>query len=151
VRLYFPLHTGAKPARELSRSNRTVDGGETVLLVEDEDAVRRTARRVLERNGYHVLEAGNGQEALEILRELGDKIALVISDVVMPKMSGTDLYEIARRELPDVRFVLMSGYAAKDISSGPNHYPAVPFLQKPWTTSELLDSIRSQLDRRRVS
>ncbi len=151
VSLYFPPYTGARPADDQSRSSGTVGGGETVLLVEDEDAVRRTARRVLERNGYHVLEAGNGQEALEILRELGTKIAVVISDVVMPKMSGTDLFEIARRELPDVRFVLMSGYPAKDVSSGPNRYPAVPFLHKPWTTSELLDSIRSQLDQKHVS
>jgi PAS domain S-box-containing protein len=151
VRLYFPFHSGAKPVVKQVPPSAAVGGGETVLLVEDEEAVRRTARRVLERSGYHVLEADNGQEALEILRELGTKIALVISDVVMPKMSGTDLCEIARRELPNVRFVLMSGYAAKDTANEATPYPSIPFLHKPWTTSELLDSVRAQLDRRTAS
>ncbi|UCF18599.1 MAG: response regulator [Gemmatimonadota bacterium] len=147
VKLYFPAHDALGPVDRVTSTPECATGKQTILLVEDEEAVRKTARRVLERNGYEVLLAADGLEALSILRQRSSEISLVISDVVMPKMSGIDLYEAVKKETIGMPFMFMSGYAAKDVpvESGPD--PSVPFLHKPWTVNELLGRIRELLDR----
>jgi PAS domain S-box-containing protein len=121
-------------------------GSETVLLVEDEDAVRGLASRVLAAQGYVVLEARNGREALDVLgRRHG--IDLVLTDVVMPDMGGLELSERVAARHPGVRIVYMSGYTEGDkLQPGLRNSP-YPFLQKPFSPENLALRIRETLDR----
>ncbi len=124
-------------------------GGELVLIVEDEDMVRRAGRRILEKNGYRVLLAGDGEEALTILRDRAAEIALVVSDVVMPRMGGRELYECARGEGITTPFLFTSGYTDRIAAEAAALDPSIPVLPKPWTWHELSGSVRSAIDEAR--
>ena len=147
VELYFPLMPD-----DTAVEGGTVaavegdEGTETILLVEDEPAIRRSAKRLLEHKGYTVLLAGNGEEALETFRKQSVGIDLVISDVVMPRMGGAQLYEALKREYGDIRFLFTSGYHVRDQQGVAVLDPSVPFLQKPWDVNELLRRVRQLLD-----
>jgi PAS domain S-box-containing protein len=122
-------------------------GTERVLLVEDEDGVRALAARVLAEQGYVVVEARNGLEALGVLERPDHAIDLVLTDVVMPDMGGVELADRVAAVHPDVRIVYMSGY-----SEGDKLHPGVrdspyPFLQKPFSPENLALRIREALDR----
>ena len=119
---------------------------ETILLVEDEEMVRRAGRRILEKHGYRVLQAADGAEALEVLRERGSEIALVVSDVVMPRMGGRELYASLRDEGFRMPFLFTSGYTDRMSSDTVALDPSVPVLPKPWTWTELTASVRAALD-----
>jgi two-component system cell cycle sensor histidine kinase/response regulator CckA len=108
--------------------------------------IRSSARRVLERYGYRVLLAADGEEALELLRARPNSIQLVLSDVIMPRLSGRQLHEAVQRESIPVRFMYTSGYTALDARETATLDPSVPFLPKPWIVAELLNRIRSVLD-----
>jgi PAS domain S-box-containing protein len=116
----------------------------TLLIVEDQSALRRAATRVLERSGYRVLTAADGEEALEILRRQGSDVDLVLSDVVMPRMGGPALAESMRTEGLNIPFVLTSGYAElrEELSADAE---ARPFLPKPWEAKDLLSIVRRAL------
>ncbi len=132
---------GAAPAR----------GTETVLLVEDEDAVRTLTARVLVDRGYVVLTARNGREALAVLDRPDHGVHLVLTDVVMPDMGGLELSEHVTRAHPEVRIVYMSGYTEGDkLQPGVRNSP-YPFLQKPFSPESLAVRIREALDGRRAS
>ncbi len=113
----------------------------TVLVVEDDPAVRRAARLVLERAGYVVLLAENGEEGAVMLAELADQVGLVVSDVVMPQVGGLELYEHVRRQRPDLPFVLTSGYSMDNVRVRVADDPYARFLPKPWTPDELLQAV----------
>jgi two-component system, cell cycle sensor histidine kinase and response regulator CckA len=119
---------------------------ETILLVEDEEMVRRAGRRILEKHGYRVLQASDGAEALELLRARGSEIALVVSDVVMPRMGGRELYASLRDEGYRMPFLFTSGYTDRMSSDTVALDPSVPVLPKPWTWTELTASVRAALD-----
>ncbi len=119
---------------------------ETILLVEDEDMVRRAGRRILEKHGYRVLQAADGAEALIILRERAAEIALVVSDVVMPRMGGRELYAALRDEGYRMPFLFTSGYTDRMASDSAALDPHVPVLPKPWTWTELTASVRAAID-----
>jgi two-component system, cell cycle sensor histidine kinase and response regulator CckA len=121
-------------------------GGETILLVEDEDALRRAGQRILEKLGYRVIEAPDGERALEILKEKGGDIQLVITDLIMPKVGGRALYEAARGRQQGIRFLFTSGYAQMGPGEG-IPLPDVPFIQKPWTLDELGRKVKEVLSR----
>lgn len=132
----------APPASPQAGESR---GGETILLVEDEDALRRAGQRILEKLGYKVIVAPHGQRGLEILEEKGDEVDLVITDMIMPRIGGRALYDAAKLKRNDIRFLFTSGYAP----SGPgeeNPLPDAPFIQKPWTFEELKRKVREVLD-----
>jgi PAS domain S-box-containing protein len=131
--------TAATPARAVAREAPPHGHGERVLLVEDDDAVRSTIRRMLERNGYAVLEATSGREALARFRATPD-VALVLSDSVMPEGSGPALAAAIRESRRAVPVVLMSGYA--DRESGPD-----PVIAKPFTSGTLLATVQRALAR----
>ncbi|MGH7514582.1 MAG: PAS domain-containing protein [Gemmatimonadales bacterium] len=121
-------------------------GTETVLLVEDEDAVRALAARVLAEHGYAVHEARNGREALAVLERPDHGIHLVLTDVVMPDMGGVELADRVAAAHPDVRIVYMSGYSEGDkLHPGIRQSP-YPFLQKPFSPESLAVRIREALD-----
>ena len=119
-------------------------GRETVLLVEDEDAVRRLARLTLERAGYKVLEAGNGSDALALAEAYDGRIDVLLTDVVMPVMGGPEL--AAQFSGTETRIVFMSGYPADAAGRGIPLDAAGAFVQKPFTPHVLAGAVRSVLD-----
>ena len=147
VRVYFPMaEVAATPPRRHSAPHQAPGGSETILLVEDDDQLRRATKRVLEDAGYQVLTAADGQEALEVLRQQGEGIRLVLSDLVMPRLGGRALYDAARREGRAMPFLFASGYSDGDRSGRAPLDPSLPFLFKPWTPNDLLNKVRELLD-----
>jgi len=141
------------PAAEASAARMTPEGGtallrgtETILLAEDEDALRRAATRVLEKHGYRVLEASNGAEALELFHRHEFEIALIVADVVMPTLGGPQLMRKLRQAGKRVPVLFTSGYTARDVQETAALDPGLPFLAKPWTIAELLRRVREVLD-----
>jgi two-component system cell cycle sensor histidine kinase/response regulator CckA len=121
-------------------------GTETVLLAEDEEVLRRLAREILSGNGYKVLEAANGREALLLSEAHRGEIHLLLTDVVMPKMSGRELGERIRLLRPDLRILYMSGYTDDAILRHGILEDGIPFLQKPFTPEALARKVREVLD-----
>jgi PAS domain S-box-containing protein len=122
-------------------------GSETILLVEDEEAVRTLASRVLTGQGYVVLEARHGQEALAIAEQAAGLIDLVLTDVIMPEMGGEELVEQITQKLPNVRIMYMSGYTEADKLQPWIRDSGYPFLQKPFAADSLVLMVREALDR----
>src|SRR6266481_6211974 len=118
-----------------------------ILLAEDEDEVRALTREVLERQGYRVLEASDGLEALRRYEAEGDRIDLVLSDVVMPRMSGRELVDRVRAIRPDMRVLYMSGYTEDAIVRHGVRDASTVLLGKPFAPADLLAKIREVLDR----
>ncbi len=126
--------------------NRDLSGTATVLLVEDEDAVRMGGVRALESRGYTVHEASSGVEAMEIYRELGGKVDIVVSDVVMPEMDGPTLLGELRKIDPDVKFIFVSGYAEDAFARNLPEDAKFGFLPKPFSLKQLATVVREMLD-----
>ncbi len=147
VSLYFPLAVDDGTGEDEGEVDAGAPcGTETILLVEDEDAIRRAAKRLLEKVGYTVLLAADGEEALDVFGRHEDDIDLVISDVVMPHVGGLELHDTLRDRGKSVRFLFTSGYAGDAEERGALD-PTLPFLQKPWDVDELLHRVRGLLDR----
>jgi two-component system, cell cycle sensor histidine kinase and response regulator CckA len=121
-------------------------GTETVLLVEDSAAVRSIARHILERNGYTVLEAPNGRAAMDIGRKRTRRIHLLLTDVVMPEISGRQLAEEFSAVRPDAKIIFMSGYTDDAIVRHGVVSEGVDYLQKPFSPDTLLRKVRQVLD-----
>jgi len=121
-------------------------GTERLLLVEDDAAIRRVASRVLSRLGYTVLQAGSGREALELLEAQSAPVDLVITDVIMPEMSGRELAEALRERAPNTRVLFTSGYTDDAVLRHGIQRAEVAFLRKPYTPIKLALKIREQLE-----
>ena len=148
VRVYFPQAAGRTGVDHVEPSIGAPSGGtETILLVEDEPAVREATRRALERHGYRVITAVDGEDGLRLFRDHTGAVDLVISDLVMPNLSGSQMYEQIREETPTLPFILASGYTGRDLVQRDMVDPSVPFVQKPWNLKDLLATVRSVLDR----
>jgi CheY-like chemotaxis protein len=135
------------PARAAQPDRRAPHGHETVLLVEDEPAVREMTQAALHRHGYTVLPAANGAEALRIARANRGAIHVVITDVVMPGMSGPQLVEQLRADHPDLAALFMSGYTSDSVLRDGVETGEADFLQKPFSTTTLATKLRQVLDR----
>jgi PAS domain S-box-containing protein len=122
-------------------------GGETILLVEDQDALREITRRILDRNGYQVLVAADGPEAIKVAGEHHAPIHLLLTDVVMPRMLGRDVATQLTAARPDIRTLYMSGYAQPVLASQGNLDPDVVLLEKPFTEADLLGHVALVLQR----
>jgi CheY-like chemotaxis protein len=145
-RIYLPLVSEMPDRREPEVLAAAPGGDETVLLVEDEEMVRNLARRVLERQGYRVVVAASGAEALRLFSERGAEIDLLLTDVVMPQMNGRELHEILKRSRPDLKAVFMSGYTEDVIARHGVIEPGMHFLQKPFSVDLLIRKVRGALD-----
>ncbi|WP_029349024.1 ATP-binding protein [Bosea sp. 117] len=137
------------PAKAAEAPAKTTDltGRGTLLLVEDEEAVRAFAARALASRGYQVLEAGSGIEALEVMVEHGSEVELVLSDVVMPEMDGPTLLKELRAANPDIKVIFMSGYAEEAFAKNLPEGAAFGFLPKPFTLKQLVETVKRTLGR----
>jgi PAS domain S-box-containing protein len=153
-KVYFPpAEQRAKTSDQDNAGRRSSDalhGWETVLLVEDEDAVRALAREVLRRHGYVVLEARHGVDAVRMAERHPDDIHLMITDLVMPHMGGRDLVERLAAVRPKMKVLFMSGYTDHALMHR-DLTPGTAFLQKPFTPETFVRKVRSVLDRQTVS
>jgi len=119
--------------------------GETILLVEDEPSVRRLVHRVLSQRGYEVLSARSGAEALSLVAEHTEPIALLLTDVVLPGMDGCELARSLLAAQPSLKVIYMSGYTAEAVLHlGPSEQQAT-LIEKPFAVADLLQQIRSVL------
>jgi two-component system, cell cycle sensor histidine kinase and response regulator CckA len=146
-KVYLPRTDETVPSRRSSRDLVTIPGGtETILLVEDQDAVRTFARQVLLDEGYTVLEARDGPEALPMPQQRQGPIHLLLTDVVMPGMSGRQLADLLTRDRPQMRVLFMSGHADGAITRHGVSQAGDAFLQKPFTAVGLARKVREVLD-----
>jgi CheY-like chemotaxis protein len=145
-KIYFPVSADASTAAGVPPSRpRPAGAAETVLLVEDEDMVRKSVARMLAAAGYSVLAAGSADEALKLVVEHGASINLLLSDVVMPGLSGRELWDRIRETLP-IRVLFMSGYTDDAIVRHGILEGSVPFINKPFNSQSLLNKVREVLD-----
>ncbi len=117
-------------------------------MAEDTPELRRTVVRILETLGYRVLEARDGQEALDILMDGRERVDLVLADLVMPRLGGTELLERARKHCPDLAFLLTSGHPEADIARAVPNQHRVGSIAKPYRLEALASRIRELLDKR---
>jgi two-component system cell cycle sensor histidine kinase/response regulator CckA len=146
-KIYLPLAEEALSPAGASIIAPVPSGNETVLLVEDEEAVRVLARKILLRQGYRVLEACNGSDGLATAAAHDGRIDVVVTDVVMPLMNGRGLVERLTAERPGIHVLYLSGYTNDDIvRRGALDHDGRRILQKPFTTAALAQAVRSALD-----
>jgi len=122
-------------------------GSETILVVEDDDSLRNFAQKALQRHGYRVLAAENGKDALSVSEEHEGSIELMITDVVMPKMSGKETAERLQPFHPQMKVIYMSGYTDNAIVHHGVLAPGLNFLEKPFTPDALALKVREVLDK----
>jgi two-component system, cell cycle sensor histidine kinase and response regulator CckA len=146
-RVYLPrvIQDGVLSA-PLPTHTETVGGSETVLVVEDENLVRKLVRTILESRGYFVLDAQGGEEALHVCRNHKGPIHVLVTDVVMPKMKGTEVADRLRSIYPEIKVLYMSGYTADSIDQIEGFGTGVQFLQKPFSPLDLVNRVLELLD-----
>lgn len=146
-KIYLPCADKNRPAEHIIPKNEVAaPGTETLLLVEDEQAVRRATGEFLRMLGYHVLEAKDGLDALTVAKQHSASIDLLVTDVVMPNLSGGELAKKLARERPETKFLFVSGYAGKTVLDHHVLDLETNFLQKPYSLKQLGAKIRSALD-----
>ncbi len=147
--LYFPRHSGAADGSAVAAAadGHGARGSGTVLVVEDEEGIRRLARTVLAARGYTVLTAGDGLEALQITRARSGSIDLLVTDVVMPRMNGPELAGRMAALRPGIRVLYISGYAETALAHQGRLEPGVDLLQKPFDPGTLAERVRRALER----
>jgi PAS domain S-box-containing protein len=146
VRIYLPATLEEKPAAKPRGSQALKRGWERLLLVEDEEPVRRIARAALEAHGYEVHQAANGEEALELYEQLDGKIDLLVTDVIMPGINGRELADTLKGRHPGLRVLFVSGYTESAALPDGLLGGETAFLQKPFTPSSLAKKVRQLLD-----
>jgi two-component system, cell cycle sensor histidine kinase and response regulator CckA len=147
--IYLPLVATAKVESPSAQGQESLHqrGNETILLVDDEDELRKATAEYLESCGYRVLQAGNGQEAIETADRFSGTISLLISDIVMPKTNGRGLLDHIRKTRPETSVLVISGYADDSVIRHGIFLETTYFLQKPFTFQLLGSKIRKLLDR----
>ena len=147
-KIFLPRSTGAsKISAARDAETKLVGGNETILLVEDEAAVRCLAHKVLAKHGYRVIEAASGLQALPLWKKHSKEVDLLLTDIVMPEgISGRDLAHRLRLERPDLNVLFTSGYDPDKAGLEAELRAEVGFLSKPYSPQKLLDTVRQSLD-----
>jgi CheY-like chemotaxis protein len=147
VRLYFPRHSGEKAAQSVAPpASYNLPGHGTVLLVEDDVSMRGVVRTLLEGMGFNVLEAGDPRDAVSMALAPGRTIHLLLTDVVLPFMSGKELQEKLRSMGIDIKTLFMSGFPADIIARHGVHRDGIHFIQKPFSLNALAEKIREVME-----
>jgi CheY-like chemotaxis protein len=145
-KIYLPRVAGK--AEQLVQSHKEADfpgGSETILVVEDDLPLRELTVSMLQGAGYRVIEAGNAEAALDIVKASEPGIDLLLTDVIMPGKSGAELLELAKAIRPSLRSLFVSGYTGDLVALRGGLVPEAAFLEKPFTRSSLLKKVRSAL------
>jgi len=148
-KVYLPRVDAAVDAAEPGPASSAMKGTESILLVEDEEQVRIVARSILQRAGYRVVDASSGDEALELARSEPGVFHLLVSDVVMPQMSGPELAKHLATSRPEMKVLFMSGYTDDSVVRHGLIDAHAAFMQKPITAAALTRKVRDVLDARR--
>jgi len=150
--IFLPAHEGeVAPSRsgdmthDAADSRKDLTGGETIMLVEDEDPVRLFGARALRNKGYKVIEARNGEAALQLLSDKSEEIDLLITDVVMPGMDGPTLVRKVREDRPDLRVICISGYSEDALRQRIEQDTDIHFLPKPFSLKQLAGTVKDVL------
>jgi CheY-like chemotaxis protein len=144
-KVYLPKSEASANAKASGLSPKTQNSLESILLVEDDEKVRQVAARVLRSKGYRVIEASNGPDALKVCEAEQDDLDLVVTDIVMPGMKGTEFAELLRARKPDARILFTSGYT-EDAAFRQNLLrDGEAFLEKPFTPDALAKKARQLL------
>jgi PAS domain S-box-containing protein len=144
--VYLPIPTDAMEPRPAVHEDAAAGGHETILVVEDEVAVRSLVARVLRARGYEVIEASNGSDALQLASTAAERIDAVVTDVIMPEMSGPAMIRRLTELRPELRVVYMSGYTQNEVLHHGIAQDEVSFLQKPMSPAALAAKVREVLD-----
>ncbi len=145
-KFYLPHADSEIQVQELPRTQMHTGGDETILLVEDDTAVRKLCKHSLEQCGYTVLEGEDPMHAMQIFEQHVGPIDLVLTDVVMPKMSGPEMVELLEPIMPDAKVLYMSGYTDNAVLTTQVLEPGMHFLQKPFSLDALAEKVRGVLD-----
>ena len=145
--MYFPAAQGETSEAAEPLRTKWERGNETILLCEDEEAVRRLASTILARSGYRVIEAENGEQALRLAAGHEGPIHLLITDVLMPEMKGDLLAATIQKDQPQTQVLFMSGYASDVLNHEDVAQNGSEFLQKPFKPEVLLRRVREILDK----
>jgi PAS domain S-box-containing protein len=147
VKIHLPASEKSLSESRPKREERPIGRGEVVLVVEDEPEVRRMAERILSKGGYSVLSVANGQEALEACERAAQTIDLLLTDVIMPGMLGTELVDRVRVIRPTIGIIFMSGYSHEVLApEALADQGGAKFIEKPFNANELLGAVRHLLD-----
>jgi len=151
-RIFVPRHIPTEAELSAAQTEAATEiadltGTASILLVEDEEAVRAFAARALQSRGYKVHEAGSGVEALEIMQEVGGAIDLVVSDVVMPELDGPSMLREMRKTRPDLKIIFVSGYAEEAFRKNLPDGEKFSFLPKPFSLKQLAVAVKETLGR----
>ncbi|HTB59228.1 MAG TPA: response regulator [Polyangia bacterium] len=147
-KIYLPAVTAqlSSTVKTTTAPETALRGSETILLVEDDEAVRRLARLILERAGYRIVEAKNPRDAVRVADQFGERIDLLLSDLIMPESEGPPLLDRLVPARPDLRVLYISGYADEAVVRHGVIVEGTPFLQKPFTPLALCGKVREVLD-----
>jgi CheY-like chemotaxis protein len=147
--IYLPrFQEGAAPVSEPAAPPAQNGGNETILLVDDEAMIRNLGRTILQRHGYEILLAEDGEQALEIYQQERERIDLVILDLTMPKLSGWDTVRRLRELDPDVAVLFASGYSAEHMTESERE-GVLGFINKPYRPQELVSTVRAALNKKK--
>ena len=143
--VYLPRAKGTISRNASAKAGRSARGTETLLVVEDESALRESICRFLRSLGYTVLEAGSGQQALDVANQIDGHVDLLVTDIVMPKMNGRELSQTIGKLCPGLKTIYMSGYTDDEVLRHGIHERGVTFLQKPFSMGTLAGKAREAL------
>ncbi|NLI29933.1 MAG: response regulator, partial [Nitrospiraceae bacterium] len=145
--LYLPMSSTAEEAMGDPAAVPVAGGTETILLVEDDEPLRRITARMLSLQGYTVIEAKNGSEAITVCEQAGGKIDLMLADVVMPELGGLEAWLAIREQYPAVKALFMSGYISDESKHAAMEQLGVSCITKPFDPRRMLMAVRKELDR----
>ncbi len=138
-KIHLPLFPGEVEKTPEALPEVKLDGkGELLLIVEDDDSLKEALWNLFEDHEFQVLQAANGEQGFDIVKQIGERISLVISDVVMPKMGGVELYQKTRKSYPEKKFIFITGHPSKIMDGAIDQDPYTRLLQKPFSMTDIL-------------
>lgn len=149
-KIYLPLIDVIKGEDIIKEDHVIIEGGETILVCEDDETIRALVKEILEHSGYRIIESRDGDDAIKRFQEYGHVIDMVILDMVMPKKNGIEVYEEIKKIKPDIKALFISGYPKEVLKKRGMPYEELRIVQKPITPLELLKLVREVITKKEV-